>query len=82
MGFLQRKTKWEESISQEKPTQVYTFNVANKYSDKDIEITVNVPGIEIPIPSTGTSTFWLKIDEIKYIWKVDSSGNVWVEGDN
>jgi len=82
MGFLQRKTKWEESISQEKPTQVYTFNVANKYSDKDIEITVNVPGIEIPIPSTGTSTFWLKIDGIKYIWKVDSSGNVWVEGDN
>lgn len=81
MGFLQRKAKWEENISQEKPTQVYTFNVANKYSDKDIEITVNVPGVEIPTPSTGTNTFWLKIGGIKYIWKVDSSGNVWVEGD-
>ena len=40
-----------------------------KFSDKDIESTVNVPGVEIPTPSNGTNTFWLKIGGIKYIWK-------------
>lgn len=79
---LSRGTNWGATFSQVKPSQTYTFNTSGKFSDKNISITVNVPGVEIPTPSTGTNTFYIKIGGVTYTWKVDSSGNVWVEGDN
>ena len=74
-------TQWtaaEELTSQD---VTYTIKTGQKYVDKDIKFNINVPGIVLKKPTSGYTTFYIKVEgsDTVYNWKVDSSGNIWIE---
>lgn len=66
-------------VEQTAQTVQYTFDTAGKMVDKNIVFQINIPGVVIPTPASGTSTFYITIGGVTYNWTVDSSGNVWVD---
>lgn len=80
MATLTRGTdEWTGSVNQTSQNKTYTFDTKDKISDKNIKFQINIPGIVIPTPSSGTNSFYITIGGITYNWTVDSDGNVWVE---
>ena len=55
------------------------FDTKQKYTDKNIALQIYVPGVVIPTPASGTSSFYITIGGVTYNWHIDSSGNVWVD---
>lgn len=43
-----------------------TFLTAGKYVDRDVKFQINVPGVVIPTPASGTSTFYITIGNATY----------------
>lgn len=76
MNTMTRSTSWTDSVNQTSMSKQYTFSTSGKYVDKDIKFQINIPGVVIPTPSSGTTSFYITIGGITYTWKVDSSGNV------
>lgn len=55
------------------------FDTKQKYTDSDIVLQIQMPGVVIPTPASGTSSFYITIGGITYNWHIDSNGNVWVD---
>ena len=83
MASLNRGTRWTATEQQKYQDKTYTISTANKYVDKDIKFNIKIPGIILKKPtSAGTyTTFTVQVegDTTVYTWKVDSSGNIWIE---
>lgn len=71
------------AVNQTSQDATYTFGTGSKYVDKDIKFNIKIPGIVLKKPTTsGTyTTFTVQVegDTTVYTWKVDSSGNIWIE---
>ena len=80
MADLSRGTsEWSGSVDQTYQNKTYTFSTKNKVNDRDIAMTINVPGMNVSTPTSSTNnTFYITIGGVTYNWEVDSSGNVWV----
>ena len=52
------------------------FDTKQKYTDSDIVLQIQVPGVVIPTPASGISSFYITIGGITYNWHIDSNGNV------
>lgn len=85
MATLTRDTQWTATEKQTYQDKTYTISTANKYVDKDIKFNISVPGIVLKKPTSADeyTSFYVQVegDTTKYVWKVDSSGNIWVEGE-
>lgn len=67
MATLTRGTsEWTGSVNQTSQNKTYTFATKDKINDKNIKFQINIPGIIIPTPSSGTSTFYIEIGGIRY----------------
>lgn len=47
MANLAHNTNWDGSVSQTTISKTYTFGTKEKYVDKDIAFTINIPGIKL-----------------------------------
>lgn len=81
MSNLTSGTQWTGTVEQTSVNKTYEFPTGKKYVDRNIKFQINVPGVVIPTPASGTNTFYITIGEATYYWRVDSSGNVWVDAD-
>lgn len=52
------------------------FDTKQKYTDSDIVLQIQMPGVVIPTPASGISSFYITIGGITYNWHIDSNGNV------
>ena len=52
------------------------FDTKQRYIDRDIVLQIQVPGVVIPTPASGISSFYITIGGITYNWHIDSNGNV------
>lgn len=55
------------------------FDTQKKYTDRNIKFQITMPGVVIPTPASGTSTFYITIGGVTYHWNVNSNGDVWVD---
>lgn len=66
MSAMTNGTAWTGSVSQTSMSKQYTFSTAKKYVDKDIKFQINIPGVVIPTPSSGTTSFYITIGGVTY----------------
>ena len=79
--FNSDTNKWYNTEIITKQTGKFTISTKNKYVNRDIELSYNIPGIVLPKPSSGnTNTFYITVpngssDTITFTFSVDSNGN-------
>ena len=68
------------SISLTKPDSILTFATQTSYVPQNIVMNINIPGIELTKPASGTKTFYVQVPNggnnmVGFLFTVDSSGN-------
>ena len=68
------------TISLTKPNSTLTFSTQTTYVPSNIVMNINIPGIELTTPASGTKTFYVQVPNggnnmVGFLFTVDSSGN-------
>lgn len=72
MANLVKGDSWSGITSQTKKEVTYTFPTNGMFLDKNIDLNVNVPGINLE----NTQTFYINDGINIWNWAVDGDGNV------
>lgn len=71
-NLTHNSTKWSDSQNQTLKTKTYSFSTEKKYVDKNIEIAITVPGMNL----NPSETFYINDGLNTWTWEIDSNGNV------
>lgn len=79
-NFNSDTDKWYDSVTITRQTGSFTIPTKNKYVDRNIELSFEIPGIEIPKPSSGTKSFYITVPNgssgtVTFLFSVDNNGN-------
>lgn len=80
MATLTHDTTWSGTASQTSVSQTYTFSTSSRYVDKDIALTVQIPGITLK----KGETFYIEGPEgsgPRFVWTCDgTTGEITITG--
>lgn len=72
MSNLVNSTNWTGNEEITKKNSSLTLNTAKKYVDRNIELDINIPGINL----NNSETFYINDGIYTWNWNIDSNGNV------
>lgn len=72
--------RWYKNVTITKQNGTYSMHTKDTYVDKDIDLIYSIPGMVLPKPSSGTTTFYVTVPNgsngtVTFHFSVDTNGN-------
>ncbi len=79
-NFNSNSEKWYDTAIITTQNGKFTIPTKNKYVNRNIELNYNIPGMILPKPSSGETTFYITVPNglsgnITFNFTVDANGN-------
>lgn len=79
-NFNSDTNKWYDTVTITSQSGGFTIPTKNKYVNRNIELNYSIPGMVLPKPSSGTTTFYITVPNgssgtVTFNFTVDSDGN-------